>query len=86
MGVYPEILEYAIIKPVLKKGGKPHMSNYRPISIVIEFAKISETVIFKRLHDHIITHKILFPQQHGFQKDLSIEDAIFKLTNVILKA
>jgi hypothetical protein len=31
-------------------------------------------------------HKILLPQQFRFQKGLSTEDAIYKLTNVILTA
>jgi hypothetical protein len=59
------------------------VSNYRPISIVNGFAKIFETVIFKRLNDHILTHKILFPQQYGFQKGLSTEDTTYKLTSAI---
>jgi hypothetical protein len=62
------------------------MSNYRPIFIVTEFAKIFETIIFKRLNDHTVTHKVLFPQKFGIQKRLSTEDAIYKLTNVILTA
>jgi hypothetical protein len=47
MGVYPERLKYAVIKPVHKKGEKTDMSNYTPISIVTGFAKIF-VVIFKR--------------------------------------
>jgi hypothetical protein len=53
---------------------------------VTGFAKVFESVIFRRLNDHILTHKILLPQQYGFQKGLSTEDAIYKLTNVILTA
>jgi hypothetical protein len=71
MGVYPERLKYAVIKPVHKKGEKTDVSNYRPISIVTGFAKIFEIVICKRLNDHVVTHKILSPQQYGFQKGLS---------------
>jgi hypothetical protein len=63
MGVYPERLKYAVIKPVHKKGENTDGSNYRSISIVAGFAKIFEMVIFKRLNDHIGTHKILSPQQ-----------------------
>jgi hypothetical protein len=66
MGVYPERLKYAVIKPVLKKGEKIDMSNYRPISVVTEFAEIFDMVIFKRLNDHIVTRKILSSQQYGF--------------------
>jgi hypothetical protein len=47
MGLYPERLKYAVVKPVYKKGEKAGMSNYRPISILTGFAKIFEMVIFK---------------------------------------
>jgi hypothetical protein len=60
------------------------MGNYRPISIVTGFAKIFEMVIFKRLNDQFAMHKILSPQQYGFQKGLSTADVIFNLTHVIL--
>jgi hypothetical protein len=82
MGVYPERLKYVTIKSVYKKGE----SNYRPISIVTGFAKVFETAIFRRLKDHIATHKILLPEQYGFQKGLSTEDAIYELTNAVLTA
>jgi hypothetical protein len=62
MGVYPERLKYAIVKPVYKKGEKTIVSNCRPISIVTGFAKVFETAIYRRLDDHIVTHKILYSQ------------------------
>lgn len=85
-GEYPERLKYAIINPIHKKGDKAHISNYRPISLVTGFAKVFETVIFRRLNNRIETHKILLPEQFGFRSGLSTEDAIYKLTNVILRA
>jgi hypothetical protein len=81
MGVYPERLKYAVIEPVHKKGKQTDMGNCRPISVVTGFAEI-----FKILNDHVVTYKILPPQQYGFLKGLSTEDAIFKLTRVILTA
>jgi hypothetical protein len=86
MGIYPERLKYSVVKPVFKKGDKADISNYRPISVVTGFAKIFETVIFKRLNEHILKYKILRPEQFGFRKGLSTEDAMFKLTNTILTA
>jgi hypothetical protein len=85
-GVYPERLKYTIIKPKLKKGDKTLIQNYRSISIMTGFAKIFEMVIFTRLNEHLVAHKILVPQQYGFQKGLSTEDAIYSLTNTILTA
>jgi hypothetical protein len=68
MGLYPERLKYAIINPVYKKGEKAVISNYRPTSIITGFAKVFETVISRRLDNHIVTHKILLSEQYGFQK------------------
>jgi hypothetical protein len=50
------------------------------------FAKIFEMVAYVRLNEHLVVHKILIPQQYGFQKGLSTEDAIYSLTNTILTA
>jgi hypothetical protein len=76
-GVYPERLKYAIINPIHKKGDKTLISNYRPISLVTGFAKVFKTAIFRRLSDHIETHKIILPEQFGFRSGLSTEDAIY---------
>jgi exonuclease III len=86
-GIYPDRLKYAVIKPVYKKKGDKHnISNYRPISLVTGFAKIFETIMSSRLKHHIEMNKLTSPNQYGFQKGLSTEDAVFKLTNVILSA
>jgi hypothetical protein len=60
--------------------------NYRPISLLTGFAKIFELIVFKRLRGHLDVNKIISPNQYGFRKGLSTEDAVFKLTNVILSA
>jgi hypothetical protein len=61
---------------------KADISNYRPISTVTGFVKILETLIFKRLNDHIVTHKII-PTAVWIPERTTTEDAIYKLTNVI---
>jgi hypothetical protein len=86
MGVYPERLKYAVINPLLKKGDKTLINNYRPISLLTSFAKVFEAVIFKRLGDHIETHKILLSEQFGFCKGSSTEEAIYRLSNGVLSA
>jgi hypothetical protein len=56
------------------------------MSLVTGFAKVFETVIFRKLNDHFESHRILLPEQFGFRSGLSSEGAIYKLTNVILNA
>jgi hypothetical protein len=62
MGVYPERLKYAIINLIHKKGDKSLISNYRPMSLVTGFAKVFETVIFRKLNDHFQSHKVLLSE------------------------
>jgi hypothetical protein len=40
--------------------------------------------MFKRLEQHLESNHILAAEQFGFRKDISIENAIFTLTNNVL--
>jgi hypothetical protein len=66
MGVYPERLKYAVVNPIYKKGDKTCINNYRPVSLLTGFAKIFESVIFRMLSAHIVTHKLILSEQFGF--------------------
>jgi len=45
IGVFPDRLKYAILRPLFKKGNKNDISNYGPISILTSFSNIFEKVI-----------------------------------------
>ena len=45
-GTFPTRLKYAIVKPLLKKGDKENIANYRPISSLTSFSKVFERIIF----------------------------------------
>jgi len=47
-------LKYAIVKPLLKKGDKENIANYRPISLLTSFSKVFERIICDRLLKQII--------------------------------
>jgi hypothetical protein len=51
--VFPDKLKYSVIKPLYKKGNKRDVSNYRPISLLTSFSKISEKVIQTKLMDYL---------------------------------
>jgi len=44
-GVFGDSLKYAVIKPLHKNGDRCEVSNYRPLSVLTSFSKISEMVI-----------------------------------------
>jgi len=57
-----------------KKGDKFNISNYRPISILPNFAKIFGKAIYSRLSQHLHTSHILDPEQQSFKNGMSTED------------
>ena len=85
-GIFPERLKYSIVNPVYKKGDKTNPANYRPISLLTAFSKVLEKVLYNRLIDFLDNNNLLNPQQFGFRKKLSTDDAIYKLTHKILTA
>ena len=86
-GIFPDRLKYAIIKPILKKGGDDqNISNYRPISLLTAFSKVIEKLMYNRLIDHITSHSILANEQFGFRTNHSTQQATFLLINNILTA
>ncbi|XP_071053640.1 uncharacterized protein [Onthophagus taurus] len=54
----------ARITPVFKKGDKSLVTNYRPIAILSNFAKVYEQIIFNTIYRH--TQSYVSPHQHGF--------------------
>jgi Notch-like protein len=57
-GVFPDTLKYATVIPLYKRGDRGNMSNYRPVSLLISFSKIFETVRQKRILLHLSKCKI----------------------------
>lgn len=85
-GKFPTHFKKATIRPVFKGGSKTDVSNYRPISLTSSFAKLFEKIIKLRLVDYLNKNKVLSNMQFGFQKDLSTQDAIAKVTSIIYDA
>jgi hypothetical protein len=78
-GIFPERLKYSIIEPLYKKGHKQLISNYRPVSLLTSFSKVVEKVMFNRLINHLNKYAILNPSQYGFQKNLTMDNAVYAL-------
>lgn len=81
--IWPDELKKAEIKPIHKAKSKHHASNYRPISLISNLAKIFEKVIFNRILSFVKKHKILSKMQYGFMKKIGTKDALSYLTNLI---
>ena len=72
--------------PIYKKGNRMDPTNYRPISLLTSFLKVFEKALYIRVNKHLNTNNLKVGNQFRFRKGTANEDAIFKLTNEILKA
>ena len=82
-GVYPNKLKMAKIIPIFKTDDDTDPSNYRPISLLSNFNRIFEKLIFKRMESFIAQHNMLSPSQYGFRKTLSTQHAILDIVSTI---
>ena len=76
-GTFPDDWKVAHITPIYKgKGSKSLLENYRPISILPPIAKLFESLISRKLYDHLEQGKLLHDSQYGFRKSRSCELAL----------
>jgi hypothetical protein len=85
-GIFPDRLKFSEVKPIYKKGDKLNTSNYRPISLLPAFSKMFETIIYKRLYQHLATKNIVTKEQFGFRCNASTEMAIYAFINNVLSS
>ena len=71
-------------KSVVPRYSKIKIStNFRPISVISNFAKVFEKSLRDRLSNWLLSNSILSKNQFGFCNGLSTSDAIYKLTKNI---
>ena len=63
------------IWPLLKKGDRQNMQNYRWISILSALSKILEKLMHNRLVLFLKKHNVLTNMQYGFKDNKSTETA-----------
>ena len=84
-GVYPDPLKIAQVIPIYKEGVKTDCSNYRPISILCQFNKVYEKLMYSRLINFFNKNDILSREQYGFRKKSSTAYAIYDVIEEKLK-
>ena len=82
-GIFPGKMKLAKVIPLFKKGCPLTASNYRPISLLSVFSKITEKVMYERLYKFLEKHEILYTLQFGFRASHSINHALVSLTEAI---
>ena len=76
-GEFPSELKHADIVPIHKKKDKSDISNYRPVSILSNYSKVYEKLIYNQLYQYF--KNILFPSQCGFRKGYSTQHCLLVL-------
>ena len=85
-GIFPERLKFSEVRPLFKKGDITELSNYRPISLLTSFSKITEKIIYKRLCNYLNDNNILVGDQYGFREKLSTKTATYTLLNNVMSS
>jgi len=85
-GIFPERLKFSEVRPLFKKGDITEFSNYRPISLLTSFSKITEKIIYKRLYSYLNDNNMLVDDQYGSREKLSAKTATYTLINNVLSS
>ena len=74
---FPDILKYADITPVFKKGDTTDKSNYRPISTLSNFSKIFEKLIYSQVNSYMEAK--LSKYLAGFRRNHNAQHALLRM-------
>ena len=75
-GIFPTQWKEAVVVPLLKKGDKKDLKNYRPVSCLAAASKVLEKVVCEQLTSFVEVHNILPNNQHGFRQGRSTMTAL----------
>lgn len=64
------------MRPLYKKGSRTSADNYRPISLLSNFAKILEKIVKSQLLEYLEENNLLSSSQYGFRQNMSTQDAL----------
>ena len=83
LGRYPTKLKLSKIVPVFKSDDETDPNNYRPISLLSNFNRIFERLMYTRMMNYIEKHNLIYSSQYGFRKGHSTQHAILDIVNPI---
>jgi len=83
-GFYPDCLKVAEVIPSCKSGEQNICSNYRPISILLQFNKIFERILYGRVYFYLKEYKLLSEYLCGFRPRSSTSYAVESIYSNLL--
>ena len=84
LGSYPQIWKREVITPVPKSYPAPTINKLRPISGILNFAKVADKLIADLITSDMSESKDNY--QYGNQKGLSVNHYLINMINTILKS
>ena len=82
-GVFPDDWKQANVTPIFKKDDRQLKSNYRPVSLLNAFSKVTEKVVFTRVYNFLLDINFLNPLQSGFRPgDSTVNQLVYMVHNI----
>ena len=87
-GFVPQQIKVSKIIPLYKTGSgeKNNFSNYRPISILSSFAKLTEKIVCFQLMYYLNNEGLLYKHQYGFRGKHGTSHPLIHFTNKVINA
>ena len=85
-GVFPFVFKTEKVVPVFKKDSKLDYSNYRPISLLSNIAKVLEKLMYKRFYTLLNSNNVIYSLKFGFTQQYSTSHALVNITENIRKS
>ena len=83
LGTYPVKRKMSKLILIFKADDESEPNNYRPISLLSNFNRIFEKLMYKRMKVFIDEEDILYRSQYGFREQHSTQHAIIDIVNTI---
>ena len=84
-GCYPSLLKIAHVIPIFKTGNREECANYRPISLLSNFNRIFEKILYTRIYAFFEKYSLLNFHQYGFRPSHSTGMAVYDILESKLK-
>ena len=85
-GVMPRGWNKGRITLIHKAGQREHLSNYRPITVIISLSGLFSKLLNSRLSEVVEVHNLLGEVQNGFRRERRMADNSFILDSILWKA
>ena len=85
-GVMPAGWNKGRITLIHKSGLREHLTNYRPITVIISLSGLFSKLLNSRLSEVVEVHNLLGEVQNGFRRERSMTDNSFILDSILMKA